>query len=53
MPEARRAAIRLREVAKRYDGRWVVTPTTLDVPEGECLALIGPSGCGKSTLPGS
>ncbi|MBV9077760.1 MAG: ABC transporter ATP-binding protein, partial [Methylobacteriaceae bacterium] len=26
-----------------------LAPTTLDVRDGEFLALVGPSGCGKST----
>jgi osmoprotectant transport system ATP-binding protein len=37
-------------VTKSYGGRTVLAPTTLEVPRGECLALIGPSGCVKSTL---
>ena len=28
----------------------ILHPLTLDVPDGQCLAIIGPSGCGKSTL---
>lgn len=27
-----------------------LTPTTIDIAEGEFLSLIGPSGCGKSTF---
>lgn len=27
-----------------------LSPTTLDVREGEFVALVGPSGCGKSTI---
>jgi NitT/TauT family transport system ATP-binding protein len=27
-----------------------LTPTTMDVREGEFVALVGPSGCGKSTI---
>lgn len=40
----------LREVEKRYAGRPVLGPLTLDIPAGRTTALIGPSGCGKSTL---
>jgi putative ABC transport system ATP-binding protein len=30
----------------------ILHPLTLDVPDGQCLAIIGPSGSGKSTLLG-
>jgi multiple sugar transport system ATP-binding protein len=43
-------SIRLVGVNKVF-GRGVVAvrDLTLDVPDGECLALVGPSGCGKTT----
>ncbi len=42
--------IRLEGVSKRYpDGTVAVHELTLDVPEGDLVALVGPSGCGKST----
>ncbi len=49
------SSLHLREVCKtfrRADGAEVVAldRLTLDVAEGEMIALIGPSGCGKSTL---
>jgi osmoprotectant transport system ATP-binding protein len=37
-------------VTKRYDGKVVLSPTTLSVAAGTSVALLGPSGCGKSTL---
>ncbi len=48
------AAISLRGVGKRYnvggDAVQALTPTTLDVEQGELVVLLGPSGCGKTTL---
>ena len=31
-------------------GEFVLSPFSLEVGEGECVALMGPSGCGKTTL---
>lgn len=40
----------LEKLHKVYDGRAVLAVDTLQVREGEMLALVGPSGTGKSTL---
>jgi len=41
--------LRLAEVTKQYGERRVVNSVSLEVAEGEILALLGPSGCGKTT----
>lgn len=40
----------LRDVRKVYDGRCVLSISSLDIAPGEIFGLIGPSGAGKSTL---
>lgn len=42
--------IEIRDVAKRFGAQIVLDGVTLDVKEGETLALLGPSGTGKSVL---
>ena len=43
-------ALELRDVAKRYGRTTAVDHVSLQVADGELVALVGPSGCGKSTL---
>ncbi|KRF37203.1 ABC transporter ATP-binding protein [Nocardioides sp. Soil805] len=40
----------LTDVSVAYDGVPAVRHVSLDLPDGEVLAVLGPSGCGKSTL---
>jgi len=42
--------IALESVEKRYAGKVILCPTTLEVPARTCVSLLGPSGCGKSTI---
>ena len=53
-PRAPRPLIRLDAVAKTYVTRdgpvESLKPISLEIREGEFLAVVGPSGCGKSTL---
>ena len=42
--------IRLNQVAKSFDKKQVIRPTTLTIEDGSFTTLLGPSGCGKTTL---
>ncbi|MBI4536837.1 MAG: ABC transporter ATP-binding protein [candidate division NC10 bacterium] len=42
-------AVELRDLWKAFDAVSVVQGVTLEVREGEFVALLGPSGCGKTT----
>jgi multiple sugar transport system ATP-binding protein len=43
------AGVTLREVTKTYGEVVAVDRVSLDVADGEFVALVGPSGCGKTT----
>ncbi|MGH3346770.1 MAG: ABC transporter ATP-binding protein, partial [Nocardioides sp.] len=40
----------LRDLTVAFDGEPVVDDVSLEVPDGDVLAVLGPSGCGKSTM---
>lgn len=42
--------ISIRSLTKRYGHHLALDRISIDVAEGEFLALLGPSGCGKTTL---
>jgi len=46
----KRVLVELKDVRKRFGESAAVEGVSLNIFEGEFLALLGPSGCGKTTL---
>ena len=50
MEKRKAMEIRLDRIAKSFDKRRVIQPTTLTIRSGSFTTLLGPSSCGKTTL---
>ena len=46
----KKVLIRLENVSKAFNEKYVIKDFSLDIYEGEFLTLLGPSGCGKTTV---
>ena len=44
------STLAIRDIGKSYGGNRILDGISIDVADGEFIALVGPSGCGKSTL---
>ena len=44
------SGIRIEGIQKAFGGVATLADISLDVADGELIALLGPSGCGKTTL---
>lgn len=46
----KKVIVKLENVSKKYNEKYIIKNLSLDVYEGEFLTLLGASGCGKTTI---
>jgi NitT/TauT family transport system ATP-binding protein len=49
-PQPARAAIRIRDLTKKFGELTAIDGASVDIAHGEFFMIVGPSGCGKTTL---
>ena len=42
--------IEFKNISKKFGKLQVLSNLDMNLPLGECIALLGPNGCGKTTL---
>ena len=46
----KKVLVKLDNVSKKYNNKYIIKNLSLDIYEGEFLTLLGSSGCGKTTI---